>query len=197
MTPYNSATWASTLWVYGSHFRLPPWRPPMACSGAPTLLYGVGEEKKMRGLCGHASLALSLASSSFLTTLPLYAQHLTTLVFFCVQNATPFLMLNILCYSVPYFVSLYPSPEVTISNRLPWSQPPSLEESSTSEPIVTSLFRMPLYEFGMKNIACQADRASAHAVIPQGVSDYPWWRTRIPKPLEINMFLKCVYSKCV
>lgn len=194
MTAYDSATtWASTPWVYGSHFRLPPWQPPTACGGVPTLLYGVGEEKKMRGLCGHASLALSLASSSFLTTLPLYAQHLTTLVFFCFQNATPFAMLHIHCYSVPYFVSLYPSPEVTISNMLPWPQPLSLEESSTSEPIVTSLFRMPLYEFGMKNMAARQTgflltlwylRVSQTI---HGEGPDLW----IPKPLGINMFLKC------
>lgn len=131
MTYDSATTWASTLWVCGSHFRLPPWQPPMACGGVPTLLYGVEEEKKICGLCGHASLALSFACSSFLTTFPLYVQHLTTLVF-CFQNATPFPMLNILCYSVPYLLSLYPSSEVTISNMLLWPQPPSLEESSTN-----------------------------------------------------------------
>lgn len=202
MTYDSATTWASTLWVCGSHFRLPPWQPPMACGGVPTLLYGVGEEKKMCGLCGHASLALSFACSSlalsfacssFLTTRPLYAQHLTTLVFFCFQNATPFPMLNILCYSVTYLVFLYPSSEVTISNMLPWSQPPSLEEFSTSEPIITSLFRMTLYEFGMKNIPARQTGLLLtlwYLRVSQtihGEGPDLW----IPKPLGINMFLKC------
>lgn len=193
MTYDSATTWASTLWVCGSYFRLPPWQPPMAYGGVPTLLFEVRGEKKMCGLCGHASLALSFTCSSFLTTRPLYAQHLATLVFFCLQNATPFPMLNILCYSVTYLVFLYLSSEVTISNMLPWPQPPSLEESSTSEPIVTSLFRMTLYEFGMKNIPARQTgllltlwylRVSQTI---RGEGPDLW----IPKPLGINMFLKC------
>lgn len=41
-----------------------------------------GEEKRTHGLCGHASPALFFISGSFLSTLPLCAQHLAMLVSF-------------------------------------------------------------------------------------------------------------------
>lgn len=88
--------------------------------------------------------------------------------------------------------SLYPSSEVTISNMLPWPQLPSLEESSTSEPIITSLFRMPLYEFGMKNMPARQTGLLLtlwYLRVSQtihGEGPDLW----IPKPLGINM-LKC------